>query len=528
MLLIGLDIGTSGCKAAVFREDGTLLTSANREYSIEMPIPGWAEQDAEQVWRLAQDALREILATLSQEMACRERVAALSLSVQGEAIIPVDGAGRALRSAILGMDTRTVAQNAWLRERFDAARLYARTGMPVHTVNTLPKLLWLQDHEPQTWASASHFLLYEDFLIQKMTGERVVSRCLASRTQLYDLRADAWAAEILDVLELSPSRLSEVQPAGVVIGRMRADLAADLGFSGSPLVVTGGHDQACGALGVGLTRPGLAMVSTGTAEVVELTLSAAKLDEVLGRGEGGDGGARDSGRASLYQGNVSVYAHTAPDLYLAMTLNHSGGLILRWYRDTFGRGAKREARVGSQDSDLDAYDLLLAEASPEPSPLLLLPHFAGSGTPSFDTASKGALLGLTFATTKADVVKAILEGLTFELRLNLDLLQGAGLAITELRAIGGGARSELWLQLKADITGIPVVVPRVVDAACWGAALLAGHGAGCFPSLHHAAVDTVALDRAFEPQFDRQRRFAQRYQLYQELYPKLRSLLRRI
>jgi xylulokinase len=257
------------------------------------------------------------------------------------------------------------------------------------------------------------------------------------------------------------------------------------------------------------------MVSTGTAEVVEVALSSPALN------------------ATLYAGNISVYAHTVAELYLAMTLNHSGGMLLRWYRDTFGReeieaAASYAHHVGDTGRGREAYDFLLAEASAEPTSLLLLPHFAGSGTPTFDTGSKGAILGLTFGTTKAEIAKAILEGLTFELRTNLDLLRAGGVEIDELRAIGGGARSDLWLQLKADVTGIPVVAPRVTDAACWGAALLAGCGAGCFDSLVQAAAEGVHLERRFEPDGELVGRYAERYALYTDLYPTLSDLLHRI
>lgn len=489
--LIGLDIGTTGCKAALFDSDGTLMTSARREYPISIPNPTWAEQNAEIIWTLAQEALTEIIAQSSTR-----KVAAVGLSVQGEAIIPVNNKGTALRPAILGMDTRTGDQNNWLRAHFGAERLFEMTGMPIHTINTLPKLIWLKEHEPEIWRSADRFLLYEDFIIYKMTGQAVISRCLASRTQLYDLKADSWCADILTAIELSPERLSVVAQPGVAVGKMRPELAETLGFIEPPLVVTGGHDQACGALGVGLTRAGMAMVSTGTAEVMEITLDAPVLNN------------------TLYQGNISVYAHVVPGIYLAMTLNHSGGLLLRWFRDTFGQEELRQA----QNSGGDAYDFILKNASPDPSSLLVLPHFSGSGTPTFDTASKGAILGLTFATTRTEVAKAILEGLTFELRLNLDLLKAGGVDISELRAIGGGARSQLWVQLKADITRIPVAVPRITEAACWGAALLAGHGAGIFPDIQ---TQRVKIEKHFQPDPVRAEQYQRRYQLYQALYPAL-------
>jgi xylulokinase len=378
--------------------------------------------------------------------------------------------------------------------------------MPIHTINTLPKLAWLKEHEPEVWSKAHRFLLYEDFLIHKMTGRAAISRCLASRTQLYDLHDDCWSSEILGALELNPVRLAEVLPSGTAAGQMHADLAGALGFPNRPMVVTGGHDQACGALGVGLTRPGLSMVSTGTAEVVEVALGSPALTP------------------ELAAGNISVYAATVPGLYVTMTLNHSGGLVLRWFRDTFCMDQVIQAR----ESTVDAYSLIYEHASREPTGLLLLPHFSGSGTPHFDTRSKGALLGLTFGTTRAEVAKAILEGLTFELRYNLEVMKSGGVQIDELRAIGGGARSKVWLQLKADITGIPVAVPKITEAASWGAAALAGAGAGVFRSAAEAVEQTLRFDRRIEPDADRQAQYAPRYELYAQMYPLLKEFLHRI
>jgi xylulokinase len=217
----------------------------------------------------------------------------------------------------------------------------------------------------------------------------------------------------------------------------------------------------------------------------------------------------------LRLGKVSCYAHVVPGLYLAMTLNQSGGLLLRWWRDTMCQTEQQQAQAEGRD----AYDVIFELASPEPSPVMVLPHFAGSGTPWFDTASKGAILGLTFNTTKADLAKAILEGLTFELRVNLDLLKQSRVPINELRAIGGGARSELWLQLKADISGIRVVTPAVTEAACLGAALLAGVGAGLFPSAAQAAEQVLTFKKSYEPDPARAARYAERFAIYRTIYP---------
>jgi xylulokinase len=490
--LLGLDVGTAGCKAVLFDEDGEVLASAGREYPVDLPRPGWAEQDIDHVWGLAIDSMRGAIAAGGMP-----DVAAIGLSVHGEAVTPLDEVGRPLRPTILGMDTRTDAQNAWLRDRLGGQALFERTGMPIHTINTLPKLLWIREHEPAVWARATRFALVEDLFIGRMTGQWVVSRCLASRTQLADLATGDWDPALLGEIGLEPQRLSTVRPSGTAVGELAADLTAVLGLGRPPLVVTGGHDQACGALGVGLTEPGVASVSTGTAEVVEVALASPLVSR------------------ELYEGSISVYHHVVPGLYLAMTLNHSGGLALRWFRDGFCEPQV----VRAAETGLDAYDLILADASHEPGTILVLPHFAGSGTPTLDTASRAAILGLTFSTSRRDIAKAILEGLTHELRINLELLRAGGVRIDALRAIGGGARSRLWLQLKADITGIPVTRPRVTEAAALGAALMAGWGAGLFDSPATAAARCLRLAETYEPDVARAAAYDRQHELYRELYP---------
>ena len=502
MSLIGLDIGTTACKAITFDEEGRILASAMREYPILTPQPGRAEQDAEHLWRSAREALQEAVSKHAGDPP-----AALALSVQGEAVIGVDAEGCPLRPAMLGMDTRTGKENRWLADEIGAETLFARTGMPIHTINTLPKLLWLQRHEPRLWSDARQFLLFEDFFLRRLGGQATISHCLASRTQMYDLAAGQWAGDILERCAVDPARLAPLAPAeGGVVGTLRKDMAAELGLKNDVLLVSGGHDQACAALGSGVIRDGLAMVSTGTAEVVEVAMKNAALGDAL----------RDGG--------VSVYRHVVPGLYLAMTLNHSGGLVLRWFRDTLCRD--QFDRAGQERAD--AYDRILSGAPAGLTDLMVLPHFAGSGTPTLDTSSKGAIVGLTFAADRATLAKAILEGLTFELRLNIDLLRQAGVTINELHAVGGGARNPLWLQLKADICDVRLGVPDVTEAACLGAALLAGVAAGAYPNLQAAVSKAVRIGRRIEPVPEGRAAYDKRFKLYQQLYPTLVDLHRRL
>jgi xylulokinase len=532
MSVIGLDIGTTGCKAIVFGPDWEILGRAAREYSILTPHVDWAEQDAEQVWQLALDALAQ---AVNQANADPPR--AMALSVQGEAVIPVDKAGRPLRHAILGMDTRSTVENAWLAQVFDPQVLFGRTGMPMHTINTITKLLWLKRNEPAVWASAAQFLLYEDYFLRRLTGKAVISHCLASRTQMYDLGTANWATDILDGCEIDPARLASIQPQREsVVGMLDRAVARRIGVSGDLLLVSGGHDQACAALGSGVIEPGAAMVSTGTAEVVEVAMTSPVLAE------------------SLRQGGISIYRHVVPGLYVAMTLNHSGGMALRWFRDTLcggSRGSRPEGRGTREDlssavpqvpSELpppaphppgpvpprDAYDLILAEAPAGPTGLMVLPHFCGAGTPLVDVRSRAAILGLTLATTQAEIAKAILEGLTYELRTNLELLRDAGIRLDRLHAVGGGARSKMWLQMKADVCQIRLRLPRITEAACLGAAILAAAGARIHTDIAACVDHAVRFDETIGPELQRAGQYDRRYGLYKKLYPALSPLHREI
>ncbi|RPI01153.1 MAG: hypothetical protein EHM72_07210 [Calditrichaeota bacterium] len=496
MSLIGLDIGTTGCKAIIFHIDGRIAGQAAREYPIQTPHYGWAEQDAELVFSSAMSALREAL-----NHAGGLRPVALSLSCQGEAVMPVDTAGKSMAPVILGMDTRTIAENRWLDEQFGAENLYRRTGMPMHTVNTLPKLLWFKTHRAEVWKSADQFLLYEDFFIRRLCGRAFISPCLASRTQMVDLHGGEWMEDVLERCGIEASRLATIAPAHGAVGVILPQTADQWGIPRGLMVYAGGHDQACAALGAAIYSPGKAMVSTGTAEVIEVVLE------------------RPIVHADLAAGGISVYRHVIPNRYLAMTLNHSGGLSLRWYRDQFASFELQQSHAGKGD----AYDILLRDAGDSPTDLFVLPHFSGSGTPILDTKSRGAILGLTFAATKAQVAKAILEGLTFELRMNIERLRSVGIAVELLHAVGGGAKSDLWLQLKADICRLPISKPRHTEAACLGAAILAGVGHGVYADTASAVDNVLQLEKSFAPNQQNASLYEERFKRYQLIYPMLKD-----
>jgi len=497
MKLVGLDVGTTGCKAIVFSPEGRVLGQGFREYGVICDGPAKAEQDAEQVWSLTKTALREAVSASGGK-----DIKALSVSAQGDAIIPVDEEFRALSAAILGMDYRSGPQAERCAEALGALALFERTGMRPHPMNSLVKVLLLRELAPAVFARATKIVTYADFILGKLGGEAVIDYTMASRTMAFELGAQQWSETIHQTFGLSKEIWSRPAPSGTAVGSLRPDLAAELGLPPDLVLVTGGHDQTCAALGAGAVREGVGVVSTGTAEVLSTALDRPVLSE------------------AMFNSFYPCYFHAKGGMYFTFSLNHIGGILLRWWRDNFAGPDAAE----SMRQAMDAYQLIDGLMPQGPSPVMFLPHLNGSGTPTCDLRSKGAVVGLTLATTRHDVAKAILEGLTFELRLNLEAMRACGIRLDELVAVGGGAKSAVWLQLKADILNRPLRTVRCREAACLGAALLAGTGAGIYQNLEEAVAQTIHYEREYLPSADRVATYADRFAIYRELHPSLRAL----
>ncbi|HLH53415.1 MAG TPA: FGGY-family carbohydrate kinase [Verrucomicrobiae bacterium] len=496
MNLIGLDIGTTNCKAVIFDSNARVAGQASCEYDVVCDAPGKAEQDAEVVWSTA----RRVLAEAISRSGIKE-AGALSVSVQGDAIIPVDGQFRALHPAILGMDCRSHSQAERCANLFGAFELFQRTGMRPHAMNSLTKVLLLREIAPKSFKSAAKIVTYGEFILRKLGGEPLIDYTMASRTMAFDLHKTAWDSALLDQLDLSSDLWCQAVPSGTVAGQLDKELASEFRLSGRTLLITGGHDQTCAAVGSGAIQEGIGVISTGTAEVLASAIEQPRLSRLM------------------FDSHYPCYYHVRQGQYFTFSLNHTAGLLLRWWRDNFGQEEVRlAAEVGST-----AYALMDKRMPEAPSPVMILPHFNGSGTPDCDLRSKGAIVGLTLATNRHDIFKAILESLCFELRINTERMAACGIAMGELRAAGGGAGSSRWLQLKADILQRPLRPLRCKEAACLGAALIAGVGAGHWSNLEEAATTAVALSEECVPRPDYAAAYAERFDAYRRLYPALRD-----
>lgn len=460
---MGLDVGSSVCKSAIYTSDGEITSVSTREYPMYHPRPGWAELDPDEVWLKLVETIRE---SISLARLRPDDILGLSVSSQGEAVVPLDSKGNWVYRAIHGYDTRTIPQSQWWRDEVGALQIFRITGQPLHPMYTINKMMWLRDQKPEIYQKARKFLCFEDYVIWKLSDQTATDYSIASRTMAFDVTKKEWSRELLDEAEISEELFADVFPSGRRVGEVCSKAAKETGLARTTAVVTGGHDQPCGALGVGVISPGPVMDATGTIEAIAVAMRKPLLNKRM---------------LSL---NYACYCHVKEEMYFTVGGGHAAGLLFRWIRDEFCEKEKENA----EKTNKIAYDLMTENAASSPlgsSGVYVVPYFLGSGTPTSNPYSRGVIFGLQVSHRKNDMIRAALEGITYELRRNVELLETL-CQVTEIRTIGGGTKSELWLQLKADITGKRIVVPSVTESVSLGAALLAGVGTGVFSSVDRA------------------------------------------
>lgn len=493
---MGIDVGTTGVKAAVFDEIGNMLGYGFRNYDIFFGEGQQAEQDAEEVWRCT----KEVMAQAASESG--GDIAAIGLSTQGDAVIPIDRNGNALHYSILGMDYRTQPEAESCAAMLGDRSLFEKTGMRPHPMNSLTKMMWFRQNYGDFSGKLWKLTTYADFLLLKLGAEEpVIDLSMASRVMALDLDTKEWDQEILTKTGIEKEWLSKPLPSGVTVGTIRSEVAEETGISKEARIVTGGHDQTCAALGAGVVEEGTALDSHGTAEVLSTAFKERRTGELM------------------YKSFYPVTYHAAEDRFFTFALNHTGGILLQWVRDTFCGAEVEEAR----GKGIDPYTYMIEKTSDRPASVMVLPHFNGSGTPWCDMDSKGAFLGMTMSTTRSDLVKATMDCLTYEMRINLERFNEADILVNRIRCVGGAAKSKKWLQLKADILGCPVETLEVREAACLGAAMLAAKAAGVYVDTLEALA-MVQLKERFEPDICSRQLYDNKYRIYRTIYDTLKGL----
>jgi xylulokinase len=470
--LLGLDVGTTATKALLFDLSGKAVATASYGYGLITPREGWVEQDPEELWRGVTETCRSLASRLDPG----DRVLALSQASQGATTIPADAAGHPIGNAISWMDQRAHEQADGARATWGEAFLHTTTGWPVFDGLPLQHIAWLRECRPAEYAAARFFLFVNDFIGLRLTAQRCMNPSDASITQLFNIAEGDWDRRLLESVGIARDQLSPLHPSGHVIGRLTAAASDATGLPADVLVVNGAHDQYCAAVGTGVTRPGLVLLSCGTAWVILAV--------------------PESREAGLRSG-MAISRHAIDGRWGAVRSLGGVGTSLEWFLDNVWRGdSSGAAREG-------LYDAVNAGAGRSPAGakgLLFYPLAGGHGVGI--GASRGGFAGLTLAHGRDDMARAVMEGIACELRWALEEICDAGIEVDELKMVGGASRSAVWPRIVADITGIPVAMPAVSQAAGFGAAILAGVGAGLFPDAEAGRFGSQGAETRLEPEPD--------------------------
>ncbi len=494
--ILALDLGTTALKCALHDLQGNVIAKDTQEYTLITPDELSVEMEVETYWQAFKTAIANIL---HQSKFDAKKIKALGISAQGETLLLVDAHNKPLRRAIVWLDNRAQTEADELGERFGHHAAYEITGQ-VKLVPTWPaaKIQWLNKHEPKIVEQTAKFLLIEDYFLARLTGETVCEGSLVTSTCYWNFKTKQWWSAMLDALHVKESQLPKILESGVAVGKLLPKVAEELGLSTETVACTGALDQACGAIGVGNIRPGVFSENTGAALAICATVNHATLDP---------------------SDQMPCHYHGVPGLYMLHTFT-SGGIVLRWFRDEF---AMLERSV-SAASGYDAYDLLSAEAAQVPAGcegLVMLPHLQGAMAPEANPKARGVFYGFTLRHGRNHFTRAIMEAVGFIVMRNIDVIEGMGVPVKEIRALGGGARSRVWKQIEADITRRPVVITENEEAATLGAAILAGKAVGCYAGIEEAAAQMVKIKERFEPNPANANAYQNAYQAYIRLYDSL-------
>jgi xylulokinase len=495
MKLLGIDVGTGGSRALLVDEQGRVVASATVEHApFASPRTGWAEQDARDWWRASERAVREVL---QADGVRAEDVTCVGLTGQMHGAVLLDERDEPLRPSIIWCDVRTHEQCRALTEQVGAERLIQLVSNPALEGFTLPKMLWVREREPAVWERVRTVLLPKDYVRLRLTGEKATDVADASGTLLFDVSRRKWSDEMLELAGIERSLLPRAYESQEVSGYISAEGAAATGLREGTPVVAGAGDQAAGAVGMGIVRPGAVSATIGTSGVVFAATDRPALDP---------------------KGRVHTFCHAVPERWHVMGVTQGAGLSLRWFRDQFGAGA---------DDGRDPYERLSEEASSVPpgaDGVLWAPYLMGERTPHLDPHARAALVGLNASHKRAHVVRAILEGVAFSLRDTFTIFAEMGVPVESIRLGGGGARSKVWRQIQADVYWREVEMVEADEGAAYGAALLAGVGGGAWASVDEACAAAVRVRERTQPDAESARVMDERYRIFQSIYPALRRI----
>ncbi len=494
MALGGLDIGSTGCKVTIYDEQGNDLYRSYRDYPVARNV-GEHEVRPEDIWQGVQEVLKDAAAHCPG-------IRALGVSSFGESCVLLDEQDRPIRPAMLYTDPRGVQECQELEEKLGKERLEQITGVAPHSMYSMPKLMWILRHCPEDFKRTKRILMMEDYVIYLLTGHGLLDYSLATRTMAFDIRSLCWSEEIFSAAGIDPGLFSEPILSGSKGEKILPHMAEALGLPLDLLLVPAGHDQVAAAIGSGVFGAGQAVDGAGTVECITPVFSGIPTDR------------------RIYDGGYAVVPYVTPGTYVTYAFSFTGGALVSWFVENCARAQKQEAK----EQGKSVYEVLEAGMKDEPTGLLVLPHFAGAGTPYMDTEAAGAIVGLTLCHHTSDLYRAMMEGVVYEMMLNMEHLEAAGIRPERLRATGGGAASRVWMQMKADMLNVPLVSLGNAEAGAVGCAMVSGVAAGVFKDLAEAASVLIKEKETYLPRPAMHEAYRKHYQRYQKLYEAVRLL----
>lgn len=497
--LLGIDIGTSGTKTLICDEDGVVLATAMAEHSISSPKPGWSEQSPIEWWEASCAATKAVLKKAKLKGA---DIGGIGLSGQMHGSVFLGDGHNPLRPAILWNDQRTAKQCEEIEAKAGGREsLIELVANPALTGFTAPKILWLRENEPKHYAKTKHILLPKDYIRYRMTGEYATEVSDASGTLLLNVAGRIWSDQLLGLLGIDKALLPRLHESQEITGLLTEKAAMEMGLKAGIPVVGGGGDQAAGAVGNGIVRSGIVSAALGTSGVI-----FAHSDQP----------SRDP------RGRVHTMCHAIPGKWCIFGCMLSAGGAFQWFRNMLGQAEVALAKK----KKIDPYELLIAEAATAPvgcEGTFFLPYLTGERCPHPDPNARGGWVGVTSRTTRPMLIRSLLEGVTFGMRDALEIMKGMGVAISQVRASGGGARSEFWRQLQADIYQQPIVLTNATEGPAYGVALLAGVGTGVWSSVEQACAASIRQVSKVSPRKKIAEQYDRQFAVYDKLYGDLKG-----
>ncbi len=484
MIIGGLDVGTTGCKLTVYDDQGNYLYNSYKEYDVSRQS-GEHEIDAEIIFDAVCDVIRDTASSYE--------LSAIGVTTFGETFVALDEDDNVLLPSMLYTDPRGGEECKKLCELLGEKRLTEIAGVKPHQMYSLPKMMWIKNNRPEIFAKVKRMLLMEDYIVYKLTGEACIDYSLAARTMALDIRNKCWSEEILRAAGIDKNLLSVPVPAFHVAGEMKEDVAECLGISRSVKIVNGAHDQVASAVGAGAFEVGQAVDGTGTVECVTPVFDKIPDHE------------------TLYEEGYSVVPYVFDGTYVCYALSFTGGATLKWFRDNL--------------SEEKSYAVLDSKVKSEPTGIMILPHFAGAANPYMDNDSKAAMIGLTLEHTASDIYQALMEGVTYEIMTNIEHLECFGITPEKLIATGGGASSDVWLQIKADILNRPITTLSAKEVGACGTCMMTGVAIGIYKDLFEAKKAFVKEKKTFLPNPENVKKYQRYYQAYKKIYAAVRPII---